>query len=79
MEYGYPQGSIVGPLKRNLMTNELLDKLSSVVEYVVYTDDFQIFIEMNSRLDLEQQGTAYTRIINAWSLEVGVIFSMGKT
>lgn len=72
MERHCAQEFIAGLFIWNLKMNELL------VECVVYEDDIFILLEGNNRLELEHWGTEYLRIVNAWSIGVGVAVSMEK-
>lgn len=52
----YLHGSVADPLKGNLMIDEVLAELSSVVEGILSAYGRLILVERNSRLELEERG-----------------------
>jgi len=76
---GCPQGSVSGPFIWNLLMDVLLQRLEPHCALSAFADDLLLFVDGNSRADLERKGEQLMDIVGAWGAEVGVSVSTSKT
>ena len=81
VEYGVPQGSILGPLYFILYVNDLLDKMSDVdaVTTIMYADDTVLLTSSNSHETTIRQMQNALNILSDWCITNKLTINPKKT
>lgn len=77
---GCPQGSVLGPVLWNLVSDDLIKSLEALgFKLVAFADDVVIIISGNSRKELEEKGTMAINEADNWCSNCKMKLSKTKT
>ena len=77
MEYGVPQGSILGPLLFVLYINDL-PGISTLAKCILYADDANIIISGNNIYEIEDQLNLLSQSLVKWVDVNGLLINLKK-
>ena len=78
MQYGVPQGSILGPLLFIIYMNDL-PNIFNRAKFILYADDANIIINGANIADIVQQLNALCNILPNWVISNGLALNLKKT
>ena len=78
LEYGVPQGSILGPLLFVIYINDLPHS-SELAKFILYADDANIIITGDNELELQRKYNILTTAIEKWVNTNGLLLNVTKT
>ena len=78
MQYGVPQGSILGPLLFIIYINDL-PNISNEAKFILYADDANIIINGTNITDIMQQLNTLCNILPKWVISNGLALNLKKT
>ena len=78
MQYGVPQGSILGPLIFIIYINDIPNVLQ-IAKFILYADDANIFIKGNDITEVDEQLRDLCKILLKWVDSNGLRINLKKT
>ena len=78
LEYGVPQGSILGPLLFVIYINDL-PGMNNLAQFILYADDANIIISGNSTVEIEEKINILCERLMEWVRVNGLLINLKKT
>ncbi|GBL91709.1 hypothetical protein AVEN_71354-1 [Araneus ventricosus] len=81
LQKGYPQGSVSGPLFRNIIINNLLDKVStfSCCEAIAFADDLLLCFQRMTLQDINREAQRILDFVSSWAKTYKLEFNASKS
>lgn len=78
MQYGVPQGSILGPLLFIIYINDI-PNVSKIAKFVMYADDANVLLTGKTVVDIERKFNELSKHLETWVNSNGLAFNLKKT
>lgn len=78
MQYGVPQGSILGPLLFIIYINDI-PNVSKIAKFVMYADDANVLLTGKTVVDIERKFNELSKHLETWVNSNGLPFNLKKT
>ena len=78
LEYGVPQGSILGPLLFIIYINDI-PEICKFARFILYADDANIIVSANNMQELEKKFNILSKSLETWVSTNGLCLNLKKT